>query len=146
MKRMAITLLFAVVLAATAIMGFWTQSRNLPVQSQFVDIVGPAHPGGKLLVRWQVFRERSCKATKQELIIDIAGVRWIVAKQEFSAAPGPMGFDQFVTQTELPRDIPIGIAVLRVVLAYQCNPVHMLWPVIDRSPDIPFVISAVPGS
>lgn len=140
MRRFLLALLFSALAIASTTVGYWTQQRDLPVQSKVIEVVGPTYPGGRLLVRWQVYREDSCAATKQEIIIDAGNVRWVLKAIYFPQPPGGPGFDNFISQTELPSDIPLGDATLRVSIAFVCNPVHLLWPVVNRIPDIPFTV------
>lgn len=140
----AITLVSLIAFWA-GLVGFWVQDRTAPVSGKAVEIVGPVHPGGRLLVRWNVHRERACGATRQELIIDVQGVRWLIAAQSYAGPAGPLGEDSFITQTPLPPDIPTGAAKLRVTLSYVCNPVHRLWPIVATTPEVPFEITARPG-
>jgi hypothetical protein len=140
MIRLLKALVMATGVSVAAVAGFWTQDREIPVQSKAVEIVGPVYPGGKVLVRWNVFRERACRATRQDLVIDVNSLRWIVASMSFDGPPGPLGFDTYVTATALPIDIPTGPAVLRVTLTYKCNPIHDFWPVVSQTPDIPITI------
>jgi hypothetical protein len=142
--RIALSALLMAAAVFASVFGFWFQARTLPVQSRVVEVLGPAYPGGKLLVRWKVYRAESCAADKQELIFDVDGLRWVLIETHFQTAPGPLGFDEYTTQTPLPADLPVGIATLRVSLSYVCNPVHKLWPVVDRIPDIPVKILARP--
>ena len=144
MKRFWLASAFSVAAGAASVLGYWAQQRELPVQSKVIEVVGPAHPGGKVLVRWAVYRDSSCATTKQELAIDVNGLRWVLKAIYYKQAMGPMGFDNFVSQTELPADIPTGEARLRVSLAYVCNPLHTIWPVINQVPDIPFTITPRP--
>lgn len=141
MQRIIFWGLMLPVVGACLVLGYWTQDRALPVESRFVDVVGPVRPGGPLLVRWVVNRKRACGATKQELVIDIGGVRWVLPTHFFPAPPGPMGPDTYISQTPIPAEVPTGAASLRVNLAYTCNPVQSIWPVQDTSiAPIPFDI------
>jgi hypothetical protein len=128
------------------LVGFWAQDRREPVRGKAVEVLAPVYPGGRLLVRWDVERERACSATRQELIIDVKGVRWFISQQFYSGPAGPMGRDSFITQTAIPSDIPIGAARLRVVIAYVCNPTHYLWPITAASAEVPFDIVARPAA
>lgn len=144
LKQSALGGLFAIAAIGSSVLGYWAQDRDLPVQSKLVEVIAPAYPGGKLLVRWQVFRDRACSATKQELILDVGSVRWILPETHFSAPPGQMGWDTFVSQSELPKEIPVGEASLRVSISYQCNPVHAIWPITNNIPDAHFTILPAP--
>lgn len=139
----AITLL-SLIAFWSGLVGFWVQDRAVPVKGKAVDIVGPVYPGGRLLVRWNVHRDRACAATRQELIVDVQGVRWLIAAQTYSGPAGPLGDDSFITQTPLPADIPTGAATMRVTLSFVCNPIHRLWPIVSTAPDLPFRIEARP--
>lgn len=140
MRRFLLACLFSAAAIGSTTGGYWVQDRDLPVQVEFKEIVGPTRPGGKLRVRWQVYRDRLCATTKQEIIIDMGNSRWVLPAQ-FSPQPlGGLGFDAFISQTDLPPDIPPGDASLRVVLSYVCNPLHMAWPVVNRLPPIRFRI------
>lgn len=137
---------FALVSFWAGLTGYWTQDRAVPVRGKAVEIIGPTYPGGRLLIRWDVVRERACSSTRQELIIDAQGTRWLIQPQTYAGPAGPLGPDSFVTQTALPPDIPEGPARLRVTLAYTCNPVHRIWPVVATSPEVDFEITARPPS
>jgi hypothetical protein len=145
MIRLTIALLLVICASLGAVIGLWAADRTIPVRrTARVVVMGDAHPGGKLLLRWKVTRDRSCASTKQEVIVESnTGVRWPLPQQlRLLAAPGPVGVrDVFVTQTELPEEIEPGPALLRVVLTYECNPIHKLVPITDIVPDVPFLIS-----
>ena len=142
MMRLIATTFTGLMVGWSGVLGYWIQDNVLPVTSKFVEVVGPAHPGGDIYVRWVVDRHRACSATRGDIVIDVDGVRWSLGTQTFSSPPGPMGQDTYVTKTALPPDIPIGPAHLRVSLSYICNPVQYLWPIRDLSiPDIPFKIT-----
>lgn len=137
-----IALVFAsVALGWSGLLGYWMQDRALPVDSHFVEVVGPVHRNGRLLIRWDVFRLRACQATRGDIVLDAGGVRWVLAEQHFPDPPGPMGKDGYVSQTPLPEGIPVGRARLHVSLSYVCNPTQYLFPIRDPSiPEIPFDI------
>lgn len=140
MKHFFLALILSVgAIIATAV-GYWTQSRDLPVESRMIEVVGPVYRGGKLLVRWQVYRSRACHATKTEFVIDVGGVRWTMSERVYESPPGPLGLDTFISQTDVPEGIPAGLATLRVIFSYMCNPVHRIWPVVNNMPDMPIFI------
>jgi hypothetical protein len=139
------TLVMTCAIAVAAVAGYWTQQRGLPVASKAIEVMGPVFPGGKVVVRWQVYRTMACRVGRQDLIIDINSLRWVVASQTFEGPPGPLGFDTYMTATPVPADLPIGNALLRVILNYECNPIHRFWPIVDRTPNIPIVILPGPG-
>lgn len=143
-KRAALGVLFTIAAAGSATIGYWVQDRDLPVQSKLIEVIAPAYQGGKLLVRWQVFRDRACSALKQEVVLDAGNVRYILSEVRYPGPPGPLGFDTFISQSELPKEIPVGDATLRVSLTYVCNPVHVIWPLINTIPDTHFTILPKP--
>lgn len=138
-----INLAVAVMVIATGVQVFaWAADREVPVQAEILGIVGPTHPCGTLRVRIRVFRLKTFSATKQQIVLDAGGQRWIIPAENFPSPAGEIGKpDEFVTQTAIPCEIRLGEAELRIQNSFAMNPVHYFWPVQAKEVKVKFEVT-----
>lgn len=126
-------------------LGFWMIDDEPPVVA-----TAPAEvmtdfppPGGTLLIRFHVFRKRSCPVRVERLIYDSSNVRYDLSSTAFEAVQ-PLGFEIFQTKIPLPASMAQGPARYRSVSTYTCNLLHYLWPIRGPGQDLKFVVVGEP--
>lgn len=122
-------------------LGVWLGDREPPtVSAKLEPVVLRVPPGGNLNVRYSVYRTRSCPLRVERLLIDSQNVRYVLPATEFSAAPGPLGEDSYISMVPLPQGISEGTAHYRAITIYKCNPLHSIWPIVVTAPDVEFYV------
>jgi hypothetical protein len=95
------------------------------------------------LIHEVVDRRKLCALQVERIIIDFAKIRYVLEDVIFSAPPGDLGRDEYVTPVPVPVQTELGPAELKVHKLYRCNPFHWLWPIVSDGMDFHFDV--VPG-
>lgn len=121
--------------------GIWVGDRTPPIIIESVSVVTPSvPPGGELKIRYTVNRVRSCGTRVQKLISDVTGKYEIAEEQEILANLRPLGNDSYISSTTIPKNFELGRANYRSARRYDCNPVHVVWPITVLVADVYFMI------
>ncbi|MDP2358616.1 MAG: hypothetical protein Q8M31_21535 [Beijerinckiaceae bacterium] len=122
--------------------GFWTAQRDPPLRIESRLLTPEVPPGGGVRVEHTAYRSDACQLTVERAIIDADRVLFRIEDTLYFAGRTPAGeSDSFVEDTAVPLAARPGPARLRETLIHVCNPIHRLWPVTQRLPDIPFVVT-----
>ena len=126
--------------------GYWTAEREPPLRVDDIQVLTPTvHAGEKLRVQSTVSRSGPCELTVGRVIIDSDRVLFRIESDFYPAGRSEVGSaETFIQKTPVPRAAQIGPARLRETLVHVCNPIHRIWPVTQRLPDMLFYIEAVP--
>ncbi|TDR95663.1 hypothetical protein [Enterovirga rhinocerotis] len=128
MMRAAPTIALVGVGAAT---GVWVPDRAPPVNTLSAVALNPAvAPGETLRIRYEIEQLRSCATIIDRVLFDGDGVRYNLADLAYAAAPGPIGRDGYTVALPIPRTFAAGPSAYRIVIRYECNVLHKLWPII----------------
>lgn len=122
--------------------GYWTAQREPPVRIDNLHLLTPKVPaGGSVRVRHTASRFDHCQLTIERAIIDEDRVLFRLEDVYFQAGRSAVGGeDSFVEETPVPIAARPGNARLRETLIHVCNPIHRIWPITQRMPDLPFVV------
>lgn len=120
--------------------GIWFGDRDPPVE-QIGNIIFPNEvaAGDQLTLESDVIRKRQCYTLLERHIVDSQKVRWNYPDIDFRAV-GPIGKDHYKQFIEVPKDANPGPARLYITISWQCNPFHILWPIVDALQPIEFKI------
>ena len=132
-NRMA-WLAWAMIIVAVVQVALWAMDRDVPYQ--VVNYTATTNERESVTLEMQVRRDttRNCELTMQRWLRDARGFRWYLPPLFFHASevhelehqyPGAV---KLVLQ--LPGAIPSGTTSYRATMRYQCNPMHMVWPLI----------------
>lgn len=135
------TVTFLTIGTAAGFLGVWLGDKEPPtISAELKPVSISVPPGGDLRVRYTVFRTRSCPLKVERMLFDSTGTRYILPSTEFSAAPGPLGKDSYISIVPLPVNIAAGKAKYRAITTYRCNPIHSIWPIVTTAPDVEFEV------
>lgn len=124
----------------SGVVGFWASDRTPPLTVLAIEVLNsPVKAGDDLKVRWIVDRYDQCASTVDRVIVDEQKVVYTLEDIDYRAGMGHVGSDIVITATTVPQQAGAGPAKYRVTVAYRCNPVHRVWPIV-RSYEIPFDI------
>jgi len=138
--RLASIFAFCVVVFCFGALGFWTADRKPPVEVLATDLITKeVAPGGELLVKRTVSRDRQCATKVDRIFVDSQGFRYVLDNQSFSIF-GPLGTDSYVTSTPVPMQMAKGPAKYYAAVEYNCNPVQAVWPIRRSSVPIDFIV------
>jgi hypothetical protein len=132
-----------IAMTISAVAGFWFQDREWPIRDLRVDAMTPvAKPGEAVKIRHHFIRQRTCHVQLEQFVFDGEGVRHIAPTEDYLAAPGGPGEEDFATLVRLPPEASEGTARYRAVRLYYCNPIHhwLSWPIVVVSGDVRFQI------
>lgn len=125
-----------------ATLGLWTIEREPPVVTLRTELSTPTvAPGGDLKIKLTVRRTKSCVTHVDRMLFDAEKARFPLPDLDYKKAPGPLGDDTYMTVIPVPEQMGEGPALYRSISSYQCNLVHLLWPVSLEPIDVPFVVS-----
>lgn len=131
------------VLSAFAAIGWQALDRSMPVRDVEQRLLTPVVArGGRVGVRYDLWRDRVCAVDVNAAIIDGAGeLRPLVTLHRDVA--GPPGHDGFARSWQVPPEAAPGRAKLRVGWAYACpgNYLQALSPIPLALPDLTFTIA-----
>jgi hypothetical protein len=136
-------LMTAVIIAFSALLGWWVVDNNEPIEIISVSAMTPQIKAGETLkVRFNIERKRRCHVRVDHIVFDSDRLRVARSDEDFLAGSGPVGPDFFAVSFPLPLQLSSGDAVYRSVRAYYCNPLqHLLdMPIKVFTPDVKFVI------
>lgn len=134
---------FVAILAGT--LGSWVGDRDLPTIQVTAEIITPTgKQGDRVLVHEVVDRRKPCALQVERIMTDSRKVRYTLEDLVFSAPPGGVGRDEYVTPIPIPVSMELGPATVRVNKLYRCNPVHWLWPILSDRLEFNFEVVAGP--
>lgn len=122
-------------------LGLWVADREVPVTGiQSIVTNKDVAPGQIVRVRITAYRIRSCRTIIERYIQDSTQTRFVFPDIDY-LNPGPPGHVESFIELHLPQRINEGLALIKTNAAWECNPVHRIWPIIDRQPDIAVLIT-----
>lgn len=115
--------------------------RRIPVNQLSNTVLNSPRPGEDLIYEVVVNRIRTCATTVEFQIKDSSGILYVLQDIDYSAQVGSLGIDQYRRIIHVPSTAAPGPAILRVGLAWQCNPIQRIYPIVLLLDDIQFTIS-----
>lgn len=126
-------------------LGMWAIEREPSTVMRRMEVVTPeVQPGGRLRIHYYVTRYKDCMIRIDRSIHDSQKVRYVLPDLDFTKAPGPIGEDDYVSETVIPNTLAEGPAYYRAITRYQCNPLHRFWPIVTGPTDLHFIIKGEP--
>lgn len=127
------------------VLGFWLSERTPPIDIYDVDLLTPiVRPGGDLKVRYYVYRRDNCRTKFQRTYRDSEGVRYALEDVDIWLSPSPLGRDEYVSLIPISPRASQGQAKFRAITVYVCNPVHLVWPIVQTPQEVLFKIEGDP--
>lgn len=128
-RGMAVLILVNVAVAAGTL-GFWVTDRKAPTTIDGTQVLTPiVSPGGILEVKRRVWRSEICYTTISRILTDSEGRRFNLGLIAFPNGNGRLGYDEYIVNVSVPLTMSEGEAKFLDLACYQCNPIHMIWPV-----------------
>lgn len=142
---MIVKIFFVASLSAIAfifgMLGLWVADRDVPVVGiQSLVLNKDVAPGQIVRIETKAYRIRSCRTLVERFIIDSTTTRFMFPDIDY-INPGPPGPVDAVFELVLPARINPGVALIKTNASWECNPIHRVWPIIDRQPDIAVLIT-----
>lgn len=143
--RILLTTLLVIIAAR---MGLAVGDRTVPTRIEHTFLLTPTvAPGGELMTRRTVYRERLCPTTIERYMLDARGVRFDRAKDglgtaEFPNGTGLLGRETFIGRQTVPRDMAPGRATFVALTCYRCNWAQALWPLCEPAQERAFTVTA----
>ncbi|MGX1096496.1 hypothetical protein [Amorphus sp. MBR-141] len=125
---------------SAGILGFWIADREPPVRF-YSGAPGRAIIGGgaTLEIAYDVRVERLCASTMVSVLTDSSGARFPL--QQLSTPPPSHPSDATVIYKVLvPRRMAKGPAEHHGIAEFVCNPIHRIWPLTVKLPEIDFAV------
>lgn len=117
--------------------------RQPPVEVLDVSPVSTTvEAGGTLVINFVIDRQRECQSTAERTLFDSQGnmIRFpITSSISFSG----LGIQAYQRALTIPDSMPPGPSRYRTVVAFRCNPLHLLWPIVMVVADFEFTV--IPG-
>ena len=135
----------AVVLSLLAffsgMIGLWSADRNPPTIQLEERVLNPTLAAGEpLRIYYKVRRDDNCRVRLEQLLFDHNLTRHRIPDEDYQAAPGPIGIEDFVILVDVPRRFAQGEGRYRAIRTYRCNPIHNLFPIVVISRDVTFTV------
>jgi hypothetical protein len=142
---MIIRLFFVASLGAIAfvfgMLGLWVADRDIPVVGiQSMVVNSDVGPGQIIRVKVNAYRIRSCRTLVERFIEDSTTTRFSFPDIDY-INPGPPGHIETFIELLIPQRVNNGVAIIKTNASWECNPVHRIWPIMDRQPDIAVLIT-----
>lgn len=128
MKVTEARIVLFVLLIASVVLGYWAFDRRVPVEVTGRVVVPPTKVGGSIVIASEITRHRVCFTRIERVLLDALRRRFVFEPQE-SVAMGAAGPDDFRSVMPVPKDAEPGGATVRFAISWQCNPLHVLWPI-----------------
>lgn len=126
-------------------LGSWAIEREPATVMRRMEVITPeVQPGGRLRIHYFVTRYKDCMIKIDRSIHDSQKVRYVLPDLDFTRGPGPLGEDDYVSETVVPNTLAEGPAFYRATTRYQCNPLHRFWPIVVGPIDLYFTIKGEP--
>lgn len=141
-------LLTIILVVAAARMGLVIGDRSTPTRIERTFLLTPSVvPGGELLTRRTVYRERLCHTTIERYMLDSRGVRFDLAEDGlgtivFPNGTGLLGRETFIGKQTVPPDMAPGPAKYVALTCYRCNWSQALHPVCEPAQERTFTVAA----
>lgn len=141
--RIVLTVLLVVIAAR---MGLAVGDRSTPTRIERTFLLTPlVEPGGELMTRRTVYRERLCPTTIERYMLDSRGVRFDRADDglgtiEFPNGTGVLGRETFIGKQTVPRGMAPGKAKYIAITCYRCNWAQALWPLCEPAQERAFTV------
>ncbi len=132
--------LIILVAVLAGIVGVWTGDREPPVTITSVKIPDQS-AGDSLQINIALERHRACRVSITRVIYDAQRTRFTTAETNYDAPPGPMGYDSYRVIVKLNSGLAVGPGQYSSILTFVCNPFHLLFPIVVRTPEVPFLIT-----
>lgn len=119
----------------TVQIGLWHLDNTPPTQ-----VIGPqpvivAHPGQLVKVEIPVVRDlsRPCSLLFSRYMVDNSGVYYDIMATRFLSHQGWVDIEKAAPHEikfsmDVPKNIPLGKAVVTTQKAFMCNPLQYIWP------------------
>ena len=134
-------LLVAVVLSAPV--AWWALDRTPAYKMVHANpMPNPARAGDKIDLQWEIVTLRKgCEGTFIRTITDANGWTWTTVRMQSTFNNFELGTEK--THSVVPFILPNvaeGIATIRSIPTFICNPLHRLWPVTEVSPPVSLMV------
>lgn len=127
--------------AFAGLFGMWAGDRIPPIRIESVTVLTDSvPPGGELRIRYVVSRDRPCNTRVQKMISDSTGKFETSDEQDILSVLRPLGNDAYISSSIIPKNFATGRANYRSARKYECNPLHVLWPITVLVADAHFQI------
>lgn len=142
---------FIFVGSLAGLLGTWVADRQPPTEIISFKLMTPVvPPGGELKIAYYVFRNRSCATTFQRTYRDGDNppARHALDDIVIASSPANPGWDEYTTVVPISVKAMRGKASYRPIILYRCNPIHLLWPIVQIPGNVDFQIAGepVPGA
>lgn len=142
---MIVRILYGMSLAAIAflfgMLGLWVVDRDVPVVGiQATATNSDVAPGQIVRIKINAYRIRSCRTLIERYLEDSTITRFAFSDIDYINS-GPPGHVETFIELVIPQRVNDGIALIKTNASWECNPVHRLWPIMDRQPDIAVLVS-----
>jgi hypothetical protein len=136
--------IFLVSIVASAILGVWVSDRQPARVLLNGDVIpNPIEQGGEMMIGFDAFQLKTrCRSISQRTVIDSSGI-----KTEYEIRPAvfddlTIGFHHLMSRAPyvLPIAVAVGEARTYADILFYCNPLHELWPIRYRIPELKFMI------
>jgi hypothetical protein len=145
-NQLANVTLAGLALFTAIVLGMWVREDGGPTEFREEHIKEPVRAGDRAIVDYIVTRKRNdCKVKIERFLWDGRDVRIAIPsmEDEFEAAPGPLGDQEFQEYVLIPEYAFPGDGMLRTQRSYKCNPLQragFIRPMVVRTPDVPVKI------
>lgn len=139
--RMFLYMTFGLTAFFSGVLGLWVADRQPPVTGIVSKTLNnDVGPGQIVKIQISAYRIRSCKTTIERYIHDSSNTRYQYPDTDY-LDPGPPGPAMTIIELEIPPRTNPGLATLKTNAAWECNPIHKIWPIVDRQPDIGILVT-----
>lgn len=138
----AVGLMIGAVLMLPALSMIYDREPPVVVLSVEADL-DEVPQGGQLIVRYTVERLRDCSQTTERTLWDGEGEQYRLDSSSRQST-GPLGVQSYRRVVPIPASAAAGLSRYRVVISYECNPMHRIWPIKLVVADIVFWIVVPP--
>jgi len=132
MKRLEIRILLGIYLLAGVVLLFWLIDRAEPVTFQPTPVV-EVIAGQQARIPVAFVRHRACPVEIDSWIVDSTNGRFDYPDQR-NQGRGPVGEEvfRFFLVLPIPAGMASGPATMHRVVSYFCNPIHYIYPIVNR--------------
>lgn len=138
-RRLKCNLAAAVIFTVVGTLFYLAIDRAPPFEYVSGEVLPPSPPaGGQISIHWHLRINRVCPGWVEREIVDHRGYIW---RNAGSAVRVASARDEDVVNTlELPHALGPTRAKYVANICFVCNPLHRVWPICVRTPELPFEI------
>lgn len=140
----------AALIAFAGWLGLAVGDRSFPTLVEHSELLTPhVRPGGEMLTRRSVDRQRLCHTTIERMMFDSRDVRFDLKEIGLGTivypnGSGPLGRDTFIGKQTVPSGMAPGPARYVALVCYRCNWLQWIWPLCEPPREQRFVVDARP--